>query len=238
MKWLAGFVALVIVGFAAYTYVFSATVRYRLTLEAEVDGRPAIGSGVVEVTYGKINDPISRNELSIDVRGEAVALDLGTRGTLFALLRPGADDRSGPDYIVLRAFGFSGGSLPRPVVEGLRQVRGLSGKRELPLTSLPLLVRFLDSKNMRSAEEVDPLDIGKSFGVGARLNRATLEIVPSGIWPLNSIGITGEPIATGIASRLPWWNGPFPWLTPLGGGTFGDTRTEAFKVDKQDFKKG
>ena len=78
--------------------------------------------------------------------------------------------------------------------------------------------------------------LGKSFGADARLVRATLEIVPAGIWPLNKIGVTGEPITTGIVSELPWWTARFR-LTPLGGGTFGDTRTEAFKVDKQDFKR-
>jgi hypothetical protein len=236
VKWLAGLAAFVMVGFAAYSYVFSAAVRYRLTLEATVNGQPATGSGVVEVTYSKVNDPMTPRELSIDVRGEAVVLDLGSKGALFALLRAGTDNRSRPEYIVLRAFDFPG-DLPRPVGEGLKQVRGLSGKRELPLTSLPLLVRFLDSKNMRSAEKVDPLDIGKSFGADAKLVRATLEIVPTGIWPLNYFGFTGEPITTGIAQKLPWWNGPFPWLRPDGGG-FVDTRTETFKVDKQDFKRG
>jgi hypothetical protein len=70
--------------------------------------------------------------------------------------------------------------------------------------SLPLLVRFRDIDDPKSVEEVDPLDIGKSFGAGAELVRATIEIVPVGIWPLNSFGITGEPITTGIEKRLSW----------------------------------
>lgn len=204
MKWFGGLAAFVIIGFAVYTYVFSTTVRYRLTLEAEVDGKPKTGSSVIEVTYSKNNDPISSGEFSIGVRGEAVALDLGSRGTLFALLKEGTDNRSGPDYIVLRAFNFPGGALPSPVTSGLSQVRRLSGKRELPLTSLPLLVRFRDLNDPKSVERVDPRDIGKSFGAGARLVRATLEIVPAGIWPLSWYGITGEPITTGIDERLAW----------------------------------
>jgi hypothetical protein len=74
----------------------------------------------------------------------------------------------------------------------------------LPLTSLPLLVRFRDLDDPKTVERVDPLDLGKSFGTGVKLQRATLEIVPAGTWPLNDYGITGEQITTGISERLKW----------------------------------
>jgi hypothetical protein len=199
MKWLGIAVALVFLGFVGYVAMFSATVRYRLTLEADVDGEPKTGSGVIEVTYRKNNDPISSAAFSIDVRGEAVVLDLGSRGTLFALLKGDSDTRSGPDYIVLRAFNFPAGALPSPVTNGLSQVKRLSGKVDLPLTILPLLVRFRDLDDPKSVEKVDPLDIGKSFGAGAKLVGATLEIVPTGIWPFNFVGITGEPVTRGLS---------------------------------------
>lgn len=56
MKWpaIAVVVALIFVGVAMYIAVFSATVRYRLTLEAEVDGEHKTGSGVIEVTTARI----------------------------------------------------------------------------------------------------------------------------------------------------------------------------------------
>ncbi|WMT78530.1 hypothetical protein [Bradyrhizobium sp. Ash2021] len=182
----------------------SVTVRYRLTFEALVDGEPKTGSSVNEVTYSKQSEFAGQHELVVDFRGEAVALDLGSRGTLFALLKADTDSRSGPEWIVLRAFNFPGGSLPRPVEEGVKQVSRLSGKRELPLTSLPLLVRFRDLNDPMTVERVDPLDIGKSFGAEAKLVRATLEIVPAGIWPLSSFGIAGEPITKGIENKLSW----------------------------------
>ncbi|MFZ2155925.1 MAG: hypothetical protein WAV72_07380 [Bradyrhizobium sp.] len=204
MKRLGILVAFILIGVAVYIAVFSATVRYRLTLEAEVSGERKTGSGVIEVTYSKNNDPISQSEFSIDVRGEAVVIDLGPRGILFALLKGDTDSRSGPEYIVLRAFNFPGGALPLPVRDGLLKVKRLSGKIDLPLTSLPLLVRFRDQNDPMTVERVDPLDIGKSFGAGAKLVRATLEVVPAGIWPLNWFGITGEPITMGINLRLKW----------------------------------
>jgi hypothetical protein len=207
MKRLGIFLAIALAGLAIYVAVFSATVRYRLTLDAEVDGKLKTGSGVIEVTYSKNNDPISRAEFSIGVRGEAVVLDLGQRGTLFALLKEGEDNRSGPDYIVLRAFNFSGGALPRPVERGLSDVRKLSGKVELPLRSLPLLVRFRDINDPLTIEKVDPLDLEKSFGPGVRLTGATLEIVPSGIWPFSWLGITGEPLTDNLEKKLVWLKG-------------------------------
>lgn len=239
MKWLGILAALIIGAVVVYRIAFpSVTVRYRLTLEAEAAGELKTGSGVVEVTYRKIFGIASQYELAIDVRGEAVVLDLGSRGVVFALLKAGADDRSGAEWIVLRAFEFPGGSLPRPVEEGVRQVELLSGKRELPLTSLPLLVRFRDSNDPQTVESVDSLDMERSFGAGVKLVRATLEIVASGAWPLNRLGITGEPITTGIEKKLAWWNGPLPWLKSTGNGVSVDTRTEDFKIDKEDFKRG
>ena len=204
MKWLGIFAALIVGVVVVYKVAFpSVTVRYRLTLEAQVDGESRTGSGVIEVTYSKQSEFAGQHELVVDLRGEAVVLDLGSRGVLFALLKADTDSRSGPEWIVLRAFDFPGGSLPRPVEEGVKQVQRLSGKRELPLTSLPLLVRFRDLNDPKTVERVDPLDIGKSFGAGARLVSATLEIVPAGIWPFSSYGITGEPVTRGIEDKLP-----------------------------------
>jgi hypothetical protein len=208
MKRLGFVVAFIFVG-AVLLYMVaypSQTLRYRLTLEAEIDGQPKIGASVIQVTYSK--QPKIRSELAIGYRGEAVVLDLGSRGTLFALLRAGNDSRSIPETIVFRAFGFPGGIFPQGSVEDLlKEIRQLSGKRELPLTSLPMLVRFRDINDPMTVEQVDPLDIAKSFGVGTTLLRATLEIVPTGIWPFNSYGITGEPMTAGIEKRLPWLTG-------------------------------
>jgi hypothetical protein len=53
-------------------------------------------------------------------------------------------------------------------------------------------------------ERVDPLDLETGFGAGVKLVHADLEIVSAGIWPFNRIGVTGEPITTGIETRLSW----------------------------------
>src|SRR5258706_8123461 len=205
MKWVKIFAALIIAAVVIFQLAFpSATVRYPLALEADLDGKPATGSGVIEVSYGKNLKLLpNEGEFHINVRGEAVALDLGQRGMLFALLKGGEDSRSGAEYIVLRAFNFPGGALPSPVEKGVGDVRKLSGKVELPLTSLPLLVRFRDINDPRTVEKVDPLNLGP----GVKLTPATLEIVPARIWPITWLGITGEPITKRIESKLGWLKG-------------------------------
>src|SRR5947209_1047839 len=110
MKWLGILVAVLAVSIVAYWVAYpSLTLRYRLTLEAEVDGKPLTGASVVEVTYSK--QPKIRSDLIVTYRGEAVILDLGDRGTLFALLKAGTDSRSIPESIVLRAFNFEGAAF-------------------------------------------------------------------------------------------------------------------------------
>lgn len=64
-------------------------IRYRLTLTAEVDGREVSGSGVVETRWTSQGffTALTGRPWGVSVRGEAVVVDLGTRGALFALLR-------------------------------------------------------------------------------------------------------------------------------------------------------
>lgn len=216
MKWLGIVGALIVCAVMLYRVAYpSMTVRYRLTLEALVDGQPRVGSGVVQVAYRK-NLKLLPNEaeFSVSVRGQALQLDLGKPGILFVLLREGADFRSAPEWIVLSSFGLGEGGMPRPVDDGIRQIRKLSGKVDLPLTNLPLLVRFRGLNAPTTVERVNPLDLEPNFGAGAKLVRATLEIVPAGIWPFNNYGFTGEPITIGIEKSL-------PWLKNLKGGYLG-----------------
>jgi hypothetical protein len=65
MKRLGFVVAFIFVG-AVLLYMVaypSQTLRYRLTLEAEIDGQPKIGASVIQVTYSK--QPKIRSELAI-----------------------------------------------------------------------------------------------------------------------------------------------------------------------------
>jgi hypothetical protein len=206
MKIIGILLAVIIVGIVAYKMAYpSVTIRYRLTLNAEVDGVPKMGSGVIEVSYGKNPQILGASaELKINVRGEAVALDLGSRGTLFALLKGGEDSRSSAEWIVLRAFDLPGGAFPSPVEKGVKEVSQLSGKVDFPMKSLPILVRFGDTNNPLTVERVDPFNLEASFGAGVKLTGASIEIVSAGIWPFSWYGITGERITSEASTKLKW----------------------------------
>ncbi len=60
-KWLTVLGMITLFVLLAYKAAFpSATVRYRLTLDADVDGKPASGSGVIEVRYAKYPEYATR----------------------------------------------------------------------------------------------------------------------------------------------------------------------------------
>lgn len=160
-------------GLALYVAWPSATIRYRLTLEVETPEGLRSGSGVIQVRYVKAIPFLGVSAAwGATVTGEAVAVDLGPRGVLFALLKEGEDPRSAPEYIVLRAFGFPYGAMPTPVAEGIARIAALRGRTELPIGSLPLLVRFRDLSDPKSVERVDPGNLAASSGEGVRLTRA------------------------------------------------------------------
>jgi hypothetical protein len=81
MKWLGIIAALLGLAAVAYGTAYpSLTLRYRLTLEAQVDGTPRTGSSVIEVTYAKQPELASGRNLIISYKGEAVVLDSETEG--------------------------------------------------------------------------------------------------------------------------------------------------------------
>jgi hypothetical protein len=141
-----------------------------------------------EVTF---NDGIFKGlgmPIGIGVKGEAIPVDLGTRGTFFALL---VRDQTRKD-----STSFDGaltdiapetaraGDMPGP----LDALNRHKGRLNIPLR---LLLRFCDLSDPKSVERVDPEHLDQAFGEGVKLIRATVEI-------------TSDPITTGIEKRLPW----------------------------------
>lgn len=180
----------------------SVTLRYRLTLEAQVDDRTVVGSGVIQVTYEKNAQFLGASaEITHWAKGEAVVLDLGSSGVLFALLKEGDHTRSGADYIVPLAFGLPYGAVG---VRDFARLRDLAGRVDLPFDRLPLMVRFRDINDPKTVQRVDPNNLASTFGAGVFLTRVTLELVPAGIWPFHWLWFTGEPISRGLDLRLPW----------------------------------
>jgi hypothetical protein len=202
--------------FVGWSFMYpSASWRYRLTLDVETPDGVKSGSSVIEVGGSAQPRITPESVASFSVKGEAIAVDLGGRGVLFALLNRDADVDY-PIHIVFQQFPYvhdyvfedgtkkrleHGGEATR---KGLSYYANLRAKSNLPQSQLPSLVRFRDLNNPKSVELVDPTDLVKSFGAGITLKSATIEMVDQGYWPLNQMSITGEPITRGIENRLPW----------------------------------
>jgi hypothetical protein len=182
----------------------STTIRYRLTLEAELNGQPRTGSGVIQVIY-RTNPQIlgASAQISMEAQGDAVSVDLGSRDALFALLSKGQHPRSAPEDVIPVLFGVTEVGFG-PEVFG--RIGALEGRREIPLKLLPLMVRLPNTNDPKSAL-LFVAPGGQPPNQDLVLKRATIEIVSSGIWPLSLVGITGVPITRGIKKKLPWLQG-------------------------------
>ena len=220
--------------------------RYRLTVEVETPEGLKTGSSVIEVktsVAGRNSIP-TPGVVSRRARGEAVTVDLGARGEIFALLR--SDENS--DWASGVMFGFAPDKIPRPLDENgkfdssahfkARFMAMLEHRDPIELPerfptrsniegglARPMLVRFGDLTDPTTVERVDPDDLAADFGPGVRLRRITVQF-------------TDDPVTTGIVERLSWLSYqrgsliPIPRGTPIGEMPIGSDITEG------DFYRG
>ena len=181
--------------FTGYIY------RYRLTLFVEADGLIYEGSSVIQI---EVHRGITINGggtiTTSKIMGEAIAVDLGTRGVLFALLS--RDSGESADTIAYRIFPITGASAGSAAIEFYPTLRASA---EVPKNYLPMLVHFRNIKDPKTIEKVDVNNVAQTFGGETRLVRSTIEMVSPGIWPFNKIGITGITVTMGIEKLFPPW---------------------------------
>jgi hypothetical protein len=203
------FLLLVVLGITfavgtAAVYSIPKPIRYRLTLEVEDNGTVHTGSGVIESRwYNQIfmKDLANGTPWTVQTRGEAVTVDLGSRGLLFALLTGVERKARGavgshktyfapdPQQIMLMQFSPVGqGSMTTEILEDISHRRDVVN---MPFADLPMLVRFRDINDPLTIEPVNPNDLAASFGPGVKLRSAT-------------IAITDEPVTVGIEEKLGW----------------------------------
>jgi hypothetical protein len=189
MKRLTVLAALIVAAIVIFQLAYpSAAIRYRLTLEADVNGKPASGSGVIEVTYRAVPRLLgASSSTTTEVRGDAISIAVGPSVVLALLAPPNA-----PENIVPILFG-----VPR---DDFSRIRALSGTRNLPPELLPPLVRLDDPRDSSTAKLVGP----SSLSLGTSLRSASIEIVDAGHWPLTAFGVSGIPVTRGIENILPW----------------------------------
>jgi hypothetical protein len=201
MKILGTIALLILTTVVGYVLSYpSVTVRYRLSVEIETPEGQKTGSSVVEVKYRLIPCPICNGggpKLKRFVKGQAVDVDLGQRGRMYALLAgrdtSGAPDQGAdPSEMFLRVLAPAG---QEGTASSTRAIGRVSGTAEVPAKLLPFLVRFRDEKDPKTVEAVDPANLAASFGPGVSLKRVT-------------IATTNDPVTTGIEQRLGWLADP------------------------------
>lgn len=200
----------------------SETIRYRLTINVEVDGKLVSGSGVIQVKQSDTRGLFgSMGGFGNEVSGKAVVVDLGPHGTLFALLRgpkAGYGDLGGPAWMLLHAFAdlLKSETDPLPRVRLLREQRP---RRVLKVDEIPMLVEFRDLDDPKSVEQIDPRNLAATFGSGVVLRDAVIEV-------------TEDPLTTGIEVKLPWLT---TMRTQLDGDKYHSRNTLANELSARDF---
>jgi hypothetical protein len=172
----------------------SGTWRYKMTVSVETPEGIKAGSAVREV-YARAGFRILGGTTSkVSVKGEAVVVDLGERGVLFALL----SNAYGPDYgfrVVSQAFPVPGRHPGTGIksAQGIRYYKSLKNEKVvLPISAYPTIVSFKDMNDPKSIEVIlESVPAGmpvhskfkiqtnrfeEFLGKGVRLKDITLEI--------------------------------------------------------------
>lgn len=206
-----GFVAIITVNaLGAKSDIFvSGKWRYRMTVAVETPEGLKTGSAVREVRVEKGLKLLPEMGASVELTGEAIVVDLGKRGVLFALI-----DEDAAWRIVFDLFPVQ--DLAPLTSEGIRYYSSLkNAKATLDPGRYPLLVRFRDLRDPTTVEalcsgevmekckkrylkrQVIPID--EAFGKGVRIKEVVFEM-------------TDDPVtSSGIIDKL-------PWLEALQGG--------------------
>ncbi len=212
MKKLGIIVGVIAILIATLSCLTAGSWHYKITVNVETPEGMKSGFAVRKVT---VSDHLysylpEASRSSVRFEGEAVAVDLGARGVLFAPMN--TDDYN----IVFKAFPKEGALTWK----GINYYRFLkAGPKELTPEQYPRLVRFKDMTDPKTVELV--LDAGmedrkiyegngisstiseyvvrsdnfeKLFGKGVKLHSITIEM-------------TGEKVTQDIENKLPWVRG-------------------------------
>jgi hypothetical protein len=165
--------------------------RYRLTVEVDTPDGMRSGSSVIQVaSHVSSQYSLSPGDVTTQVTGEAVAVDLPGGKTLFALLsKPGSAE--GANTYAFDAL------IPKPWIgweEYVADVNALTRRRDvgvLPVKDWPMLVTFDNTDDPASVKGIDPLDPANGLGSAMKIRRVTVQVTRDGV-------------TTGIEKRLKW----------------------------------
>jgi hypothetical protein len=164
--------------------------RYRLTVEVDTPEGLRTGSSVIEVQTSRSSENTipTPGKINHRLRGEAVAVDLGQRGVVFALLRSerevdwakrvmfllapappkDTEDRFADRYAALLEID--------QLIELPESFEGYDVLFDGPRPARPMLVTFSDLNDPTSVIKLDPDNLAKNLGDGVSLRRITVQM--------------------------------------------------------------
>jgi len=184
--------------------------RYKLVVIVQTPEGPKEGNSVREVSLKRKNSLFSSSGKStkVNIKGEAVVVDLGNRGKLFALM-----DFDAAHKVVYQTFSLGDPrreALAIKAYEELYEKVGDQRKKLDPsMLYYPILVSFKDLSAPKSVVEVlerDPDDIREQGKIETHKDNFE-EIFGEGV-SLKGVYIqmTDEVVTEQISSTLPWLN--------------------------------
>jgi hypothetical protein len=205
--------------------------RYRWTVEINTPTGVKSGSSVIETRL--LENPGWLPDVGVAgtrVFGEAVFVDLGSGKNVIAILAKGSTGQADVDFceLVPSALGIRGCGG----VAAMRPALAKAGSKiwPVPREATPTIVTFTDLNDPLTAKVVFASQYGslsaidafaEILGQGYGLNNSTVEIVPSGLWPLNQIPlpfanpVTGTPVTKRIEGRILRLSDVNSWNRPL-----------------------
>jgi hypothetical protein len=228
------FLALLIlaVGGAFWWKLRPVSYRYLLTVTVDTPRGARIGSGVQEIGGRAVLIKLPDGEAAkVDLRGEAVPLEISEGKYLFALLTsegeesiiPAVQSAFDPEY----RRGGDGNIATIQKVAGARDITTHPLARtnsfeqgERPF--LPRLVTFKDIQNPRSIVEVEPDGLAAEFGAGTVLKSVT-------------VAKTTAPLTHTIIRLLPWLGSKPSTLDAGWTGSVNPTLPQ--RTSYRDFKR-
>jgi hypothetical protein len=201
LKALAVIFAVAAGGYAAYAFFFpSESIRYRLTVDVDVNGVKRVGSGVIEISYTFGADALANLGASYvpHMRGYAITIDLDDRGPLFVIDAPpmlNALGLDGPAFphaeslgkLPLVAFGFPDNGTPSSMRLVINQLKKRTAPVQVPPENLPTIEHFRVIDSRESLEVVNPRDPAAVLGPGVEIVAATVQVTQDAVTPMPSV---------------------------------------------------
>ncbi len=197
------FVSFVVMAFLAFSLSGcfdgdEASVRFKITAKAVVDGKPVENSSVMEVTWTDSSRNLLSTRGTAFATGEATVLDLGKRGKVFVLPWMGNPDGSFGAYFEValpQTFGLENrmaklDSSDFAALRALKVGQKFSPNYLDPMVKKdfkPFMVMLRDPADPSTVAEVTKDNFSKLFGEGAVFEGLSIEI-------------TDQPVTKGVAT--------------------------------------